>query len=650
MSTASVYNLARESRSILKRFRKASPSLSIELYPKHFRFKGQTGIFLYDSPMKTFLESIRAQQIPHDLLPYLPSPQIPYYDGCLIVELIDHRPTANVHPSVAAASSDATGSAKPPSDSSLKPEGQPATNVPPVPPPAPPLAYHGPGGKGPPPIRVVLHPTPASLWSDVCAMSEDVGQGSWDDWDVLQLEARIVAATAPPLYLGTSFYGTRVANASIAQTSPLAPPEAQQPYHAESSTSSGLLARKRARAHGSGVQRRDEMESQKSLYQVGEIRKQVGFQPNFSRLTQIEAFRSNPASNRPRSLASDISSTHPGLPPPSGTYPNYNPRPSGSGSAVNMVPNADASSSVDNPAGSIVPAGAEEGAKAARRTSVASSIGGDVGQDEQLASEPAVSEKKKTKKKKKKAQAEEQTKDADMDEPSTPAVASAPTPVDTPAAITTTKSKKGKSKKTVKPSEEAVPQTPASDSAPTPSSSTTVSTTAKKGKNKKAAPGVGMSPESHPPKKKQKTSTTASAASSAPTPGGTALPLGPPPVPSQAGHSTYAQKQPPPSSSPYVSSKTLPPTYPTGRPLTGGPNGVGGVRTAHGQGTGVKTLPGVPGLQSSQQLQMLQQNFQTQQGYPMQGMGMPLQRDAGQSGNGYMGGGVGSYPQQGQGW
>lgn len=79
-------------------------------------------------------------------------------------------------------------------------------------------------------------------------MNQEVSGGKWDDYDALQLESRVLvsfppsfepffepskspsltvlplpssqAATAPPLYLGTSFYATRVANIAVALTSP----------------------------------------------------------------------------------------------------------------------------------------------------------------------------------------------------------------------------------------------------------------------------------------------------------------------------------------------------------------------------------------------------------------------------------------------
>lgn len=41
MSSGSIYNLHKESRAVLKKYRKCPASISIELYAKHFRFKDQ---------------------------------------------------------------------------------------------------------------------------------------------------------------------------------------------------------------------------------------------------------------------------------------------------------------------------------------------------------------------------------------------------------------------------------------------------------------------------------------------------------------------------------------------------------------------------------------------------------------------------------
>lgn len=95
------YNITRFTRQVLKRHRKEPPSLVLHLYPTHFRFEQQVrcaalhrlylynslsadeqhGNFNYDSPMKCFLEAIREQKLPTDLLDVLDVAGIRYYEG-----------------------------------------------------------------------------------------------------------------------------------------------------------------------------------------------------------------------------------------------------------------------------------------------------------------------------------------------------------------------------------------------------------------------------------------------------------------------------------------------------------------------------------------------------------------------------------------
>lgn len=316
---------------------------------------------------------------------------------------------------------------------------------------------------------------------------------------------------------------------------------------------------------------------------------------SFSRLTQIEAFRSHPAFNRPRPPVSETSPTHPGLPPPSGAYPHYNPRASIPSSISHPNPAHASSSTFDAPFS--MSTSVDESYRRTRQPSVSSSV------DEPHGSEPyTTSDKKKVKKKKKKGPASEQSEDiTGREEPSTPAVVA-----DLP------KLKKGKKKAT---KAEEVVQTPASD-APTPSAASVSAT--KKGKNKK---GANMSPENLPPKKKQKTMPNNGPAGSV-----SAVPLGPPPVPH------YTQPHPP-SSSPYfpTGSKTLPPTY-APPPL----------------GQAGKTLPGVGVMPSSQQMQLLQQHFQNQSYLQQQPQQQQPQMGMIGGGGGYVGGS--SAHGQAQGW
>jgi transcription factor SPT20 len=67
----------------------------IHLHPTHFRFDQQEGSFSYKSPMKMVLEHIRSGTIPHDLIEYFTD--VPFYEGCMIVQIYDHKSAAPAH-------------------------------------------------------------------------------------------------------------------------------------------------------------------------------------------------------------------------------------------------------------------------------------------------------------------------------------------------------------------------------------------------------------------------------------------------------------------------------------------------------------------------------------------------------------------------
>ncbi|KAJ4222234.1 hypothetical protein NW759_006656 [Fusarium solani] len=79
---------------ILKKFAGRPPSLIIHMHPTHFRFDNQDGMFPYKSPMKLFLDHLRSRTVPHDLLQYLTDAGVPFYEGCLIVQVHDHKSVA----------------------------------------------------------------------------------------------------------------------------------------------------------------------------------------------------------------------------------------------------------------------------------------------------------------------------------------------------------------------------------------------------------------------------------------------------------------------------------------------------------------------------------------------------------------------------
>lgn len=65
--------------------------MTLHLHPHHCRFEHQNGVFLYDSPIRALLESIKDARLPVELLDLLDATAVKYYDGCLVVEVIDHR-------------------------------------------------------------------------------------------------------------------------------------------------------------------------------------------------------------------------------------------------------------------------------------------------------------------------------------------------------------------------------------------------------------------------------------------------------------------------------------------------------------------------------------------------------------------------------
>ncbi|KAL6720564.1 hypothetical protein ACLMJK_002488 [Lecanora helva] len=79
---------------ILKRYRNKPPSLIVHLHPTHFRFDTQEGSFSYNSPMKVILEHLKSQTVPHDLMEELNAAGTRFYEGCLIVQVQDHRSSA----------------------------------------------------------------------------------------------------------------------------------------------------------------------------------------------------------------------------------------------------------------------------------------------------------------------------------------------------------------------------------------------------------------------------------------------------------------------------------------------------------------------------------------------------------------------------
>jgi transcription factor SPT20 len=105
------YFAVKSDEYILKRYRGMPPSLIIHLHPAHFRFDQQEGSFSYKSPMKIMIEHLKLRTIPHDLADFFADANVPFYEGCMIVQIVDHKSTAPA-PSTARADT-GTGKAAP---------------------------------------------------------------------------------------------------------------------------------------------------------------------------------------------------------------------------------------------------------------------------------------------------------------------------------------------------------------------------------------------------------------------------------------------------------------------------------------------------------------------------------------------------------
>ncbi|QDS77836.1 hypothetical protein FKW77_006276 [Venturia effusa] len=97
---------------ILRKFAGCAPSLILHLHPTHFRFDQQDGNFGYNSEMRFLLEHVKNKTVPHEILEELFGNGVKFYDGCLIVEIHNHRAGADAN--AASATTTAGGSTQKP--------------------------------------------------------------------------------------------------------------------------------------------------------------------------------------------------------------------------------------------------------------------------------------------------------------------------------------------------------------------------------------------------------------------------------------------------------------------------------------------------------------------------------------------------------
>ncbi|KAG5520098.1 hypothetical protein PMAC_001174 [Pneumocystis sp. 'macacae'] len=191
-----IQGLVRTSDELLERYKNETPSLVLHMYPTHFRFEQQEGVFLYNSPMKIILEYIRMETIPPDCMEIFRDSRTRFYEGifktkfkiiliyskgCLIVQIRDHR--QNVNESSHSNENKTMNLV----NEHVIPSKSPPRSFPTVN--ATEKVYH-----------TVLKPSSETLWAEMCLFSESV-DGKFTDDMAIKFESQILIATTPILYL-----------------------------------------------------------------------------------------------------------------------------------------------------------------------------------------------------------------------------------------------------------------------------------------------------------------------------------------------------------------------------------------------------------------------------------------------------------------
>ncbi|KAH7885750.1 Spt20 family-domain-containing protein [Phlebopus sp. FC_14] len=169
------YNITRSAEELLDKYESSPPSFSIHLYSEYWTLNNGPK-FLYNNPIASLLDDVRAHRIPVDYLELFDSAHVPFYDGCMLVELLDYRPKRSKDPPLE------------------KPERS----------------------------RVTLHPSDETLWADLCLLNQRTGS-KFTDPEVLELEAQILLHTAPPICLDPDPHLTRIANHTLRVSTPSIP-------------------------------------------------------------------------------------------------------------------------------------------------------------------------------------------------------------------------------------------------------------------------------------------------------------------------------------------------------------------------------------------------------------------------------------------
>ncbi|MBW0464661.1 hypothetical protein O181_004376 [Austropuccinia psidii MF-1] len=257
----------------------------------------ESAIHAYDGDMKYWINFIREQKMPNDLLDVLDESGIRFYDGCLIVEVHDHRPAEHTDHT----QSDNHPSHHPLSQSASQYGFHSSAKSQPT---------HSHSRDAPPDLpndqvtlhRLVLSPSCDTLWRDILLMNEAKiaqvsggakdGPGSEFKWgpitedEALELEAAILERTTPALCLSPSIVTSRIANQMLAATT-LQPSTAHK------------KPRKRPLNSGEEEAMRRQRERRDVFMHIADESYGQPFAPTFSRIELIKRLRTAPPAPTP---------------------------------------------------------------------------------------------------------------------------------------------------------------------------------------------------------------------------------------------------------------------------------------------------------------------------------------------------------------
>ncbi|KAK9374564.1 Spt20 family-domain-containing protein [Lipomyces chichibuensis] len=90
--TLAEYKFAETSEEILQKYKGFPPSIEFHMHPTHYRFGNQDAIIPKNSPLiKNFLELVELEQIPPAAVEVFKEAGVQYYEGCIILQIYDHR-------------------------------------------------------------------------------------------------------------------------------------------------------------------------------------------------------------------------------------------------------------------------------------------------------------------------------------------------------------------------------------------------------------------------------------------------------------------------------------------------------------------------------------------------------------------------------